>query len=458
MERIRGRHAQAAWQRYVLPVGIAIVALLLIVSFFSRGGNAGAAKSGSYVEAAPTSQDSSVKIVYAGSNEAVIDKSEKVYVGEKIVSDKGTASVMVPGSSSTYRLKERGRLRFLGSDYGPYKFQLENSELWINEKIGAAVFQMSFLTVTPDAGSVVNVFQNQVASTVYVLAGSAMVAGKAGSGTVSAGYKVTMLSSDAATVDPAAKQELIDDAFRSSAWFTSNGGNVAMASGFSATATGSKVPTYSGEAGFGPAAVTFNDISDELTVEKSPLTVTGTSPRASKVSLGGVTAVVDPATRKFTIPGVVLTEGANDLVWKALDAEGATLAKGVVTVYLPKKKASALPNKVVSYPISDKDYKIVAPAGNPFTTSEDFVQIKGEVPAGVVDRITVNDYQLKTSFRPGGTSWYYFANKGYGTLGDGLNLYKIRYFAADGKVLLESLFTIVSEPAKAVSGEAKAAN
>jgi hypothetical protein len=319
---------------------------------------------------------------------------------------------------------------------------------------------MTYLDVTPDAGSVVNVFQNQVASTVYVLAGTATVSGKAGSGTVSAGNKVTLLSFDAATADPSTKQEPIDDSFRSGEWFSANGGAAALAqsAGTALTGTGSK--PFSSEASFGPAAVTFEFPTDETTLEKSPVDVSGTAPRAAKVTVAGVSAAVDPKTRTFLVPGVAVAEGANDLVWKALDAEGATLAKGVLTVYLPKKKTSAaLPNKVVSYPISDKDYKILAPVGNPYKTSEDFVKIVGQVPAGVVDHITVNDYQLQKSFRPGGTSWYYFANKEFGTLGDGLNLYKIRYYSADGKLLLESLFTIVREPAKAaVSGEAKAAN
>ena len=458
MERIRGRQTQAAWQRYVLPVGIAFVGLLLIVSFFSRGG-AGAAKTGSFVEVAPDAADATVRIVYNGAvGDATIDKAEKVYKDEKAVADKGVATVKVPGSDSDYRLKERGRLKFLGAQGGTYAFQLENSELWARERAGNATFKMSYLDVVPDAGSVVDLFQNQVASTVYVVAGSATVGGKGGTGTVTAGNKVTVLSGDAAG-DPSAKQEPIDDAFRTSAWFTANGGAAAMAGGQTA-GTGSMAPAMSGEAGTRPAAgVTFDYPTDELTVEAATVDVSGTAPRAAQVVVAGKSVAVDAATRKFTVAGVALAEGANDLVWKALDAEGTTLDKGVLTVYAPKKKASAagLPNKVVSYPISDKDYKILAPAGNPYTTSEDFVKISGQVPAGVVDHITVNDFQLQKSFRKGGTSWYYFANKEFGTLGDGLNLYKIRYYAADGKLLLESLFTIVREAAPAVSSEASSA-
>ncbi len=457
MERMRGRYGQPEWKRYALPVGIAAVVLLLAVSACGRGGGNGAGKAGTFVEAAPATQGATVKIAYAGANEAAIEKPEKVYAGEKVVAEKGEALVTVTGSTSSYRLRERARLRFLGSENGEYRFQLETSEVWVREQSGNSRFLLTYADVKPAAGSVLNLSQNQIATTVYVVAGTALVTNKSGTGgALKAGEKAVMTSGDPAA-NPAAKASPIDEAFRQGAWFKANGGDFSWSA---PSASSEARPSFSSEASAGSRAVTFSYPQDNMALTAASVSAEGTAaPGVARVSFGGKEAAVDAATRKFSTPVLQLQEGANDLVWKALDADGATVAKGVLTVFAPAAKKTALPNKPVTYPISDKDFKVTAPAQNPYTMTGSFVKIVGEVPAGTVEKITVNDYQLKTSFRAGGSSWYYFANADYGTLAEGVNLYKIRYYGKDGAMLRESLFTIVRKTpaaAPAASGEASA--
>jgi hypothetical protein len=44
-----------------------------------------------------------------------------------------------------------------------------------------------------------------------------------------------------------------------------------------------------------------------------------------------------------------------------------------------------------------------------------------------------------------GTYWYYFANKDFGTMNDGINLYTIKYYGPNDELLFTNLFTIVKE-------------
>lgn len=70
---------------------------------------------------------------------------------------------------------------------------------------------------------------------------------------------------------------------------------------------------------------------------------------------------------------------------------------------------------------------------------------------GVVKYITINDFRL-SKFPQFGTSWYYFANKDYGTMNDGINLYTIKYYGENDELLFTNLFTIVKEKKEEEAG------
>jgi hypothetical protein len=66
----------------------------------------------------------------------------------------------------------------------------------------------------------------------------------------------------------------------------------------------------------------------------------------------------------------------------------------------------------------------------------------------------INDYKLQ-KYIPNSTNWYYFANIVSGTMQNGINLYTIKFYAADDKLLYTQLFTIIKESKNAtLSGEA----
>ncbi len=87
---------------------------------------------------------------------------------------------------------------------------------------------------------------------------------------------------------------------------------------------------------------------------------------------------------------------------------------------------------------------ITSPKTNPFATTESYVRVQGTVPANTVQYIIVNDFRLQR-YVPNSTTWYYHANADIGTMKDGMNLYTIKFYDANNKLLYTQLFTIIKD-------------
>ena len=92
-----------------------------------------------------------------------------------------------------------------------------------------------------------------------------------------------------------------------------------------------------------------------------------------------------------------------------------------------------------------------------FITYDDFVTIKGSVPASTVSKVVINDYKLN-SFN--WTTWRYHARTDYNNLKEGTNIYEVKYFWLDWSLIYTNHYTIIkkdtSKPAekKIISDEA----
>jgi hypothetical protein len=104
---------------------------------------------------------------------------------------------------------------------------LYSSDVWIGSKVPLEI-DVIFGVVNISANSYVNLIKNEVATTVYVLNGSAEVKNKAGKSTVvGSGQKITILVDEAQKddIDLALKKEDIDTTFKMSDWYIKNNGD-----------------------------------------------------------------------------------------------------------------------------------------------------------------------------------------------------------------------------------------
>ena len=177
--------------------------------------------------------------------------------------------------------------------------------------------------------------------------------------------------------------------------------------------------------------------------------------------IGSQTAQIDYATNAFSFEEIELTEKQNDLIYRVYSASGDLMHKGVLTVYLSQAPSGASVTNddlasVESYPGPRTGYRVVSPDPELYITSENVVRIDGVVPAGEVDHIIINDFQL-SKFVPGGSTWYYFANAQFGNLKDGTNLYEIKYYDDEDQQIHKQLFIIkrVDKVEQTASGEAE---
>lgn len=94
-----------------------------------------------------------------------------------------------------------------------------------------------------------------------------------------------------------------------------------------------------------------------------------------------------------------------------------------------------------------KDFQVLVPSVNPYETYDDLVTIEWIVPEWVVDKILVNNYQLK-EFNSWDTSWKYHANYNNGNLKDWKNVYRVEFYNNDNRILLYKEIVIVRKTMK----------
>lgn len=195
--------------------------------------------------------------------------------------------------------------------------------------------------------------------------------------------------------------------------------------------------------------------TDESTVSSATIDIAGKilNPLVTRVTINDQEATVSPVEMTFTLSDFTITDSVTNIVYKAFDSQKNLLQKSVLTVYANTSAITQTTRpSVTTYPVSDENFKIIAPTENPYKTTEDVIQIQGSVPANLVKYITVNNFRL-TKFIPYSTTWYYFANKEYDTMNEGINEYTIQYFDINDSLLSTGKFIIVKETQQVTTEE-----
>lgn len=331
-------------------------------------------------------------------------------------------------------------------------FSLISSDVWLKNNENLTI-SMRYATLDIWVDSVVNMSQNEVGSTIYLLKWFVEVKNLAGKNTVLApGQKITVSRVDAAKndIDLSLLKEELDEFFKGSDWYIKNNGamylEVAKTDETSSTSTqtgsvAQSVGTY----------LSFDNISDEQTFSETSITINGKilNDNVVKITIGEKQAEINKEEKTFSFKGVELLTKSNDIIVRAYDDAGEILSKNGFTVYINSQiveKNNLF--EVTNYSLDSKDFKFLAPKENPFTTTEWVVTIEGTVPPRLVAKIIVGDFTL-TQFPKFWTYWKYHANSEFGNLNEWLNVYEVKYYGEDGKLIHTNAFSIIKKAVEA---------
>lgn len=368
----------------------------------------------------------------------------------------GTGQIaFLSNQKNSLNMNTATKLRYLGeTPEGKSQFRLENKDLWVQSDTSTVVLDLIGVSLTPSSMTVMNVSKNELFTTITVFQWSATLNLGGSQLEIVAGKQLNYSALKTLTIeDLTTRLTAINPDSLTSDWMKLNNASSYV------LATTPTTTSTTATAGVNGGLILFDSPTDESTVEWKTISVTGRvlSPTVSRVVINGTPATVDPAKQTFSLGSVELTAKENNLVYKTYDVGGTLLSKGVLTVYTTATGLSTSTNlsngsraQVETYK-ADNRFRITAPSSDFYETRETKVRIEGAVTANVAHHITINDFRL-SSFKAGGTSWYYFANQQFDNLQEGVNTYTIRYFDAQDNEIYKQLFVIKKLPPFTSSG------
>lgn len=433
---------------YTVPlVGVFIIILVIYFWFFSTGGwelpnheN----QVGIGVELSNSTDEA--YIVYSWDFKKKIEANMSLYKWEKILVKDGNVK-LVSNDIWTFNINKIGEFKY-NEDAS---FSLYSSDVWVDSKLPLTV-SMRYAMVNIGQNSHVNLTQNEVGSTIYLLDGMVEVKNLGWKSTVLSKWQKIMIASIDTTktdVDLSLEKVDLDDTFKTSDWYIRNNWDVYLSTGsswsFLGTGTFSSatwfVATWSTQS---KSLISLENLQDEQTFSEPSITINGSydSDNIANIKLNSTDAIIDKNEKRFSIKDFALINASNELVLKVYDDSNQLLWKYPYTVYLKWAPQDKTPFDVKNFSLDATNFKFISPKSNPYTTSDDVVMIEWMVPARTVSYIEINDFRL-WKFPKNGTYWKYFANKQFWNLQDGLNVYEVKYYADDGKILHENAFTII---------------
>lgn len=406
-------------------------------------------------------------IEYPGWNKVDLVWKDALYPGEKIVVEWWSVTLQ-DDSGILMKLNKNGELKY-EDDWG---YLLTSSDLFIKSE-GPVNVNLRFLDTNLSAGAIVSLNQNEVASTVNVLAWEVSVKSIAGkSATLSAWQRLNISSRETTQEDYDIEGQIeeIGNYFFSETWAQENdleGYLKAANEETEATGAGQSTGTWTWTTS--PAVtnayITINGLKDKQTYGTSEIDVTWEllKDEVAKISFNGAFVSINLVWKSFELNSLSIPLRENDIIYKVYDAWDNILERGLYTVYysewaITPEETTSTTTQTEEFPVTDSNasFAFTAPAFNPYTSNENFITIRGSATAGSATSVQVNGLTLK-SFN--GTTWRYHASIDWGNLRNGVNLYKVNYFNATGEIVHTNTFTIIRKiPVTSAAAAAQTTN
>ena len=466
---MRRKNNLQKWLRdYMVPIIGGILFIVLLFTIFSWGNEPSKVDTENkiWLEVVLSWTNSESYIVYPGDYKKKIEWWISLYKWEEVIVKEWKLKLSL-ASLWTLNLDKLWELKYLEN----WDFSLLSSDLWLNS-VSAINVNMKFANVKVGENSHISFSQNEMGSTIYLLSWFAEVVNLAWKTTVLwAGQKITISRLDANNkeVDLSVNKENIDDYYKQSDWFIVNNWASFLVSEtdkdktLSWTIIDEKSATGSVSTGAISTNSTtsnliiFSNLSDESNVSSSSISISWTyfDEEITSITVNWVQAKLNAEMKTFKFENISVPQKENNLVFKVMDDANDVLSKFVYTIYYEWWQTEANTStdtstktpatwwwfKVQTYDVDWSQFTFTEPTTkDTFTTYDDFVTIRWNVYAEWITKVTVNDFAL-SSFK-GGT-WRYHAATTNNNLSVWTNIYEIKYYDANNKVVYTNYFTII---------------
>ena len=437
---------------YAVPIIWLILVLAIIYNVFSW---AEPSEQGTNTDTESTGTDLSNKlslefdasatkaeVEYSGWSKDELGDKKELYPGEKLIIETGDITLQ-SDDGILMKLNKNGELKYDSNG----NFILSSSDLFVKTS-DALNTNLRFLDVVLSPWSIVSLSQNDVASTVNVLSGSADVTSIAGKKLkIPSWERITISSVETTKQEHELYAEKIGNYFFSETWALDNDLISYLDTWSDSTESGTGTTSSGSTNEKSDGYISFVDLEDNKSFGSSSINIKWKilDDDVAKITFNAKEASIDLVSQDYELNNFSIPLKENDIVYKVYDNTGNVLKKDVMTVYYQEWLAVSQAENTtteVEFPVTDSNpqFAFTAPTPNPYTSSESFITIRWKASAGSAASVQVNGLQLK-SFN--GTTWRYHASTQFWTLRNGVNLYKVNYFDAAGKIVHTNTFTII---------------
>lgn len=383
-------------------------------------------------------------VEYSGGSKDKLSEKNEIYPWEKLIVD--TWDVTLKGGEDLLmKLNKNWELKYdLNGDY-----LLSSSDLFVKTD-DAINMNLRFLNLQLFPGAIASLNQNEVASTVNLLSWKAEVSSFSGKKIqlkASEKLSITNIEATKEDLDLESKKEEIWNYFFSETWAIDNDLvsylDTSLEEENSWTGTTASWSTTSSNSKW--KYIEVNGLEDNKSYGSSTIDISGSiqDERVSRITFNGTTAPINLVARTYELKSFSIPLLENDIVYKIYDSGENILERWVYTVYYKEwLEQTAQSSDQEDFPVTDSNpqFAFTAPSPNPYTSNENFITIRWKASPGVASSVMVNGLKLK-SFN--GTTWRYHASTQFGTLKNGVNLYKVNYYDNSWAVIHTNTFTII---------------
>lgn len=459
---VRRRGGIEKWLRdYLVPIIWLLLIIILIFNVFFSDSSNNTDKANQVENKVGLSLlldwvNSESFIVYPGGNKEKITWDTVLYKWEKVIVKEGMVNLSLAWLWD-FKVNKLWELKYKENG----NFAIYSWDIWLNAN-SSSIVNMRFASVKVWENTHISFSQNEMWSTIYLISWFAEVSNLAWKSTVLAnGQKITVSRIDAnkKDVDLSLLKESIDDYYKQSDWFILNNWSSYLVDENSKEEKKTETSTWKVSNISQNNIITFSNLYDESNVSSDNIIVSWNykDENISKILLNWKEAEINKELKTFKFKNVLVENKENDLVFKVYDDANDLLSKFVYVVYYDWAKVKNTGNNkfnVKTYKVDWRQFIFTSIRDGVIktldwktthTTYWDFLTIYWKVKAKWISRVEVDWYTLK-SFN--WSTWRYHSSSLNNNLNIGTNIYNVKYYDKNDKLVYTNNFTIIKKSNK----------